>query len=69
MSEPTQSNNFPICPHCGSNRVRRSPRRGAQDFLRKNLLFQVPYRCKACDERFFGFRTSIPKKFQTGPHA
>ncbi len=56
MSEPTQSNNFPM-------------RRGAQDFVRKNLLFQVPYRCKACDERFFGFRTSIPKKFQTGPHA
>jgi transposase-like protein len=64
MSEPAHRTHFPKCPKCGSNNVRRSKRRGAADFVLKNLLFKVPYRCEDCDERFFGFRTSIPKKFR-----
>ena len=54
----TFQNQFPICPNCGSNKVYRSMRRGAQDWVRHRLLFQVPYRCEACDQRFFAFRVA-----------
>jgi len=66
MTEPTHKVNLPTCPNCGSNRVRRSIRKGAEDFVRRNLLFQDPYRCRACDERFFGFR--VPRNPHKEPH-
>jgi hypothetical protein len=56
MDEPKPQKQIPICPSCGSNRVRRSVRKGPQDWVMHSLLFKSPYRCKACDYRFFGFR-------------
>jgi hypothetical protein len=56
MDESKPQKQFPTCPSCGSHKVRRSVRKGAQDFVLRHLLFQVPYRCGACDHRFFSFR-------------
>jgi hypothetical protein len=56
MDEPKPQKQFPSCPSCGSHKVRRSQRRGAEDLILRRLLFQVPYRCRTCDHRFFGFR-------------
>ncbi len=54
---------FHICPNCGSDNVRRSLRKGPKDWVLRRLLFQSPYRCLDCDERFFDFRaTHHPKK-------
>jgi hypothetical protein len=56
MDEHTSHKHFPICPSCGSHKVHRSVRKGPEDWVRHNLLFQSPYRCNDCDERFFGSR-------------
>ncbi len=45
-----------ICPNCGSDRIRRSIRKGAEDWIHHHLLFKNPYHCGACDERFFRSR-------------
>lgn len=62
MDEHTSHKQFPSCPSCGSHNTRRSVRKGAQDWVRSRLLFQSPYRCEACDERFFGFRVEHHQK-------
>ncbi len=63
MADPAAKKEFPICPLCGSDKVARSPRRAAQDLVLRSMLFQVPYRCKACDHRFFGIRSKLPGKY------
>jgi len=62
MSDPTPQQQFPVCPSCGSHKVRRSRRRSAEDLVLRRLLFQVPYRCGECDHRFFSFRVNEPAK-------
>jgi hypothetical protein len=47
---------LPVCWHCGGKQVRPSARRQAAD-LALRLLLLVPYRCRACQRRFYAFRT------------
>jgi hypothetical protein len=44
-----------ICPKCRQDRAHRSHRAGFKDrfFL---LLDQIPYRCHACNTRFYAYR-------------
>jgi DNA-directed RNA polymerase subunit RPC12/RpoP len=58
MAEPTPQKQLPKCPKCGSARTRRSRRDNPKESVLRNLLFQTPYRCRACDHRFFGFRVA-----------
>jgi hypothetical protein len=62
MDEHTPRKQFPICPGCGSDKTHRSPRKGPHEWVLHSLLFQSPYRCEACDERFFGFRVGHHSK-------
>lgn len=44
-----------ICPKCKQNRAHRSHRSSLKD--RIFLLFdQIPYRCHACNTRFYAYR-------------
>jgi transposase-like protein len=52
----------PNCPNCGSANTHRSMRKGPQEWVLHSLLFQSPYRCEACDHRFFGFRVTAQPK-------
>jgi hypothetical protein len=45
------------CPVCGSKRVNRSKRRGIVERMFFRLVSLKPFRCEACDTRFF--RSSI----------
>jgi len=56
MSTHTTSHHILICPNCGSDKVRRSIRKGAEDWLYHHVLLKNPYHCGACDERFFRSR-------------
>jgi hypothetical protein len=54
------------CPKCGSNRIRRSERRGIVEGLFLRLVFRAPFRCIACSARFVGHyharRSQQPKE-------
>lgn len=41
------------CPYCESENVRRSRRQGLFEKSLGRLLFLHPYRCEACDARYF----------------
>jgi hypothetical protein len=45
-------NKFVRCPKCESRDVRPSSHRGIGDALMA-MLFLTPFRCRACDKRFF----------------
>jgi hypothetical protein len=44
---------MPCCPHCQSERVRRSKRRGFVERVCLTLLFLKPFHCGDCKRRFF----------------
>ena len=48
------SRSLPVCWHCGTPEVRRSATRLPAD-LALRFLFLVPYRCRGCLKRFYGF--------------
>ncbi len=64
MAERTPRKQLPICPNCGSDRIHRSMRRGPQEWVLHRLAFLSPYRCEACDNRFFGFRVARQSRKQ-----
>jgi len=43
------------CPACKSNNVRRSMRRGVLEILVLRLLLLRPYRCDACNYRYYSW--------------
>ncbi len=55
------------CPRCGSDRVRRSSRRGLTEGLLFRLIGRAPFRCFACGRRFID-RTSSHKYRRVGAH-
>jgi DNA-directed RNA polymerase subunit RPC12/RpoP len=57
MNEVTSRDKGRSCPYCGGKQFFRSRRSGLKDWILRHVLFQKPYRCAACDERFF--RTSF----------
>jgi hypothetical protein len=44
------------CPHCGTEQVRRSPRRSVVERLSTVVIDRWPYRCLLCNTRFFARR-------------
>ena len=50
---------LPGCWHCGGKQVRRSNSRRMPDAA-FSFLYLVPYRCRACQKRFYGFRLNRP---------
>jgi hypothetical protein len=56
ISAAAHSSNLPVCWHCGANKVRRSATHCILDTAGQ-VLFLVPYRCRGCRVRFYGFRT------------
>jgi hypothetical protein len=46
------------CPHCGTEQLRRSPRRGLIERLSTVVIDRWPYRCLLCNTRFFARRVS-----------
>jgi hypothetical protein len=44
------------CPSCRGNIIRRSRRKGVFEKTLLKALGVHPYRCKECDERYFGVR-------------
>lgn len=40
------------CPSCGSDKIRRSARRGIKEGLFLRLVMRAPYRCISCSRRF-----------------
>ncbi len=55
------------CPRCGSDRVRRSSRRGLTEGLLFRLIGRAPFRCFACGRRFIE-KTSGHKYRRVGEH-
>jgi DNA-directed RNA polymerase subunit RPC12/RpoP len=53
MNETTSKAQVPSCPYCGGKQFFRSRRSGLKDWFLHHVLFQNPYRCAACDLRFF----------------
>jgi hypothetical protein len=44
-----------ICPHCKENRAHRSHRQNFKDRIMA-LFSMKPYRCHACNRRFYAYR-------------
>ena len=53
---------LPRCPNCGSDKTHRAVRRKSEERVFRRELFQSPYRCEACEHRFFSFRVPRPPK-------
>ncbi|HTP44259.1 MAG TPA: hypothetical protein VMJ13_06820 [Candidatus Acidoferrum sp.] len=54
------------CPHCNSDEVYRSHRRGTVEKYILRVVGVRPYRCANCDARFYGFAAAIDEA--TPPH-
>jgi len=48
-----------ICPRCRSGECYRSRRGGAADFL-ATLTQLRPWRCQACEQRFYAWTVAVP---------
>lgn len=49
-----------LCPNCDSHAIYTSRRRGLLERILHTVFFVSPYRCGACDLRYFRFRPSAP---------
>ena len=58
-----------ICPHCGSNRIRRSRSKGIVERLRRGLSQNRIFRCQACGWRGWGDKTEHSLPTQDAPLA
>jgi len=67
-AEPEQQRIELVCPLCGCQHVRRSPRRGPIEYFRSFFGF-YPYRCLGCSSRsFLKTSSNVPQpKRTTGP--
>jgi DNA-directed RNA polymerase subunit RPC12/RpoP len=52
-----------LCPNCGSHAIFKSRRKGFLENVLNKIFFISPFRCGACDLRFF-----LPRRL-TPPHA
>jgi|HubBroStandDraft_6_1064221.scaffolds.fasta_scaffold245818_3 predicted Zn-ribbon and HTH transcriptional regulator len=50
----------PRCPECNGDHVHRSKPKGVLESYLLPILFIRPYRCDACDFRFFRFSSVVP---------
>src|ERR1035438_8706498 len=64
-TEPEQQRTALICPLCGCQHVRRSPRRGPIEHFRSFFGF-YPYRCLGCSSRsFLRSSSNLPRPKRT----
>jgi hypothetical protein len=52
-----------LCPNCASHAIFKSRRKGLIERVLHSVFFISPFRCGACDERYFRARLLTP------PHA
>ena len=58
-----------LCPKCASHAIHRSRRKGLLEQILHSVLFVSPYRCNACDERYFRFRLPVHTAEKPPRHA
>jgi transposase-like protein len=62
-------NKSSLCPSCASTATHRSKRRGLAEQILHAALFISPYRCNACDKRYFRWRLPIHSAEKPPRHA
>jgi hypothetical protein len=62
-------NKSSLCPNCASAAIRRSRRKGFLEQMLHAVLFISPYRCSACDKRYFRFRLPVHPAEKPPRHA
>jgi hypothetical protein len=68
MAEVGGKKESPTCPHCGSSKIYRSRRRGAEEWFLHYFRSTSPYRCKNCDGRFLRRRLDHPAEKELHHH-
>jgi hypothetical protein len=68
MDELTPQKHPRLCPSCGSDRIHRSMRKGFKDWFQNYFFAERPYRCNACDERFYAVRQGHRDKEELKHH-
>jgi hypothetical protein len=58
-----------LCPSCASHSSHRSKRNGLLEQILHAVLFVSPYRCNACDERYYRFRLPVHPAEKPPHHA
>jgi hypothetical protein len=58
-----------LCPNCASSAIRKSRRKGLLERILYATVFITPYRCEACDERYFRLRFPISQGEKHPRHA
>jgi hypothetical protein len=58
-----------LCPQCASASIRRSRRNGLLERVLHNVLFVSPYRCNACDKRYYRLRLPVHSAEKPPRHA
>jgi hypothetical protein len=58
-----------FCPNCASAAIRRSRRQGFLEQVLHRVLFISPYRCNACDNRYFRLRLPVQPAEKPPRHA
>jgi predicted Zn-ribbon and HTH transcriptional regulator len=62
-------NKTSLCPNCASHAIHRSRRKGLLERVLHSVLFVSPYRCNACDERYFRLRLPVHSVEKPPHHA
>jgi hypothetical protein len=58
-----------LCPNCAGHFIHRSKRKGLLEQILHAALFITPYRCGACDERYFRLRLPVRSTEKPARHA
>ena len=58
-----------LCPSCGSHGIYKSRRKGLFEHILYTVFFFGPFRCGACDLRYFRSRLSVPPAEKPHHHA
>jgi hypothetical protein len=51
-----------LCPSCASHAIYKSRRKGLVERILHAVFFVTPFRCGACDERYFRLRFLTPPR-------
>jgi hypothetical protein len=62
-------NKSSLCPNCASAATHRSKRKGLLEQMLHAVFFISPYRCNACDERYFRWRLPVHSAEKPQHHA
>jgi transposase-like protein len=62
-------NKSSLCPQCASASIRRSRKSGILEQVLHSVLFISPYRCNACDKRYYRLRLPVHSAEKPSRHA